>query len=279
MTVPTRTLNNGVEIPQLGYGTWQVPAESAADRVAEALEAGYRHIDTAQMYGNEDGVGRALAASGLARDEFFVTTKLNNNQHDPAAVGPSLDESLEKLGLDRVDLFLVHWPLPTIEIDFVDTWRAMEEVYAAGRARAIGVSNFQPSHLRRLVAETTVVPAANQVEVHPYFTQDEVRGVNAELGIVTEAWSPLAQGQVFEDRALAAIAQGIGRSISQVVLRWALQRGDVVFPKASSVERVRENFDVLDFELSDADMASISALDEGRRIGPDPDTFAWVPRG
>lgn len=277
MTVPTLTLNNGVQIPQFGYGTWQVPPETAQDRVAEALDIGYRHIDTAQMYGNEAGVGAAVAASGLARDEVFVTTKLNNNRHDPAVVAQSLDESLEKLQLDQVDLFLIHWPLPTIDIDFVDTWRAMEEVYAAGKARAIGVSNFQPSHLRRLVQETTVVPAVNQVEIHPYFAQDELRAVNAERGIATEAWSPLAQGQVFEDPALQAIATATGRSVSQVVLRWHLQRGDIVFPKASSVERLQQNFDVFDFELSDADMSAISALDEGRRIGPDPDTMDWVP--
>ncbi|MFS0884894.1 aldo/keto reductase [Aeromicrobium sp. 179-A 4D2 NHS] len=279
MTVPTLTLNNGVQIPQFGYGTWQVPPETAQDRVAEALEIGYRHIDTAQMYGNEAGVGAAIAASGLARDEVFVTTKLNNNRHDPAVVAKALDESLEKLQLDQVDLFLIHWPLPTIDIDFVDTWKAMEEAYSAGKARAIGVSNFQSSHLRRVVQEATVVPAVNQIEVHPYFTQDDLRAVNAEHGVATEAWSPLAQGQVFEDPALQAIATSTGRSVSQVVLRWHLQRGDIVFPKASSVERLKQNFDVFDFELSDADMGAISALDAGRRIGPDPDEMAWVPQG
>ncbi|MBC9225545.1 aldo/keto reductase [Aeromicrobium sp. 636] len=279
MTVPTLTLNNGVQIPQFGYGTWQVPPETAQDRVAEALDIGYRHIDTAQMYGNEEGVGAAIAASGLARDEVFVTTKLNNNRHDPERVGPALDESLDKLGLERVDLFLIHWPLPMIDIDFVDTWRAMEEAYAAGKARAIGVSNFQPSHLRRVVQEATVVPAVNQIEIHPYFTQDELRAVNSELGIATEAWSPLAQGQVFDDAALEAIARSTGRSVSQVVLRWHLQRGDIVFPKASSVERLKQNFDLFDFELSDADMGAISALDAGRRIGADPDEMSWVPEG
>lgn len=278
MTVPTLTLNNGVQIPQFGYGTWQVPPETARDRVAEALEIGYRHIDTAQMYRNEAGVGAAIAASGLARDEVFVTTKLNNNRHDPAVVASSLAESLDRLQLERVDLFLMHWPLPTIDIDFVDTWRAMEEVYAAGQARAIGVSNFQPSHLRRVVQEATVVPAVNQVEIHPYFTQDELRALNTELGIATEAWSPLAQGQVFDDPALQAIASSTGRSVSQVVLRWHLQRGDIVFPKASSVERLKQNFDVFDFELSEADLSAVSALDAGRRIGPDPDVMAWIPR-
>jgi 2,5-diketo-D-gluconate reductase A len=267
MTVPTLTLNNGVQIPQFGYGTWQVPPESVQDRVTEALDVGYRHIDTAQMYGNEEGVGAAIASAGLPRDEVFVTTKLNNNRHDPAVVAGAVDESLEKLGLDRVDLLLIHWPLPMIDIDFVDTWRALEEVYAAGKARAIGVSNFQASHLRRVVQEATVVPAVNQIEVHPYFTQDELRAVNTDLGVATQAWSPLAQGQVFDDAALGAIAHSTGRSVSQVVLRWHLQRGDVVFPKASSVE------------LSAADMGAISALDAGRRIGPDPDEMSWVPKG
>lgn len=279
MTIPTLTLNNGVVIPQFGYGTWQVPPETVADRVTEALELGYRHIDTAQMYGNEEGVGDAIAKSGLDRDELFVTTKLNNNRHDPEIVGPSLDESLEKLGLDQVDLFLIHWPLPTIDIDFVDTWRAMEDLYATGKARAIGVSNFQPAHLRRLVAEGTVVPAVNQVEIHPYFTQDEVRSVNDQHGVATEAWSPLAHGQVFDDPALAAIATSMGKSVAQIVLRWAIQRGDIVFPKASSRDRLAQNLDIFDFELSDADVASISALDADGRIGPDPDTMDWIPEG
>ncbi len=279
MTVPTLTLNNGVQIPQFGYGTWQVPPETTQDRVAEALDLGYRHIDTAQMYGNEAGVGAAIEASGLARDEVFVTTKLNNNRHDPAVVATALDESLDRLGIDQVDLFLIHWPLPTIDIDYVDTWRALEEVHAAGKARAIGVSNFQPAHLRRVVDEATVVPAVNQIEIHPYFVQDELRALNAELGIATEAWSPLAQGQVFDDPALAEIARAAGRSVSQVVLRWALQRGDIVFPKASSVERLKQNFDVFDFTLSDEDLAAITALDADRRIGPDPDVMDWVPKG
>ncbi len=279
MTVPTITLNNGVQIPQFGYGTWQVPPETAQDRVTEALDLGYRHIDTAQMYGNEAGVGAAIADSGLARDEVFVTTKLNNNRHDPDVVAGALDESLEKLRLDRVDLFLIHWPLPTIDIDFVDTWKAMEEVYAAGKARAIGVSNFQPHHLRRVVQEGTVVPAVNQVEIHPYFGQDELRAVNAEHGVATEAWSPLAQGQVFDDPALQAIATSTGRSVSQVVLRWHLQRGDIVFPKSTRVERMRENFALFDFELDDTQMQALSRLDRGEagRTGPNPDTMDWIP--
>ena len=277
MTVPQITLDDGVQIPQLGFGTWQIPPAEARDRVAEALEVGYRHIDTAQMYGNEAGVGEAIAASGLARDEVFVTTKLNNNRHAPEQVGPALDASLERLGLEQVDLFLIHWPLPMIEIDYVDTWRAMTEVLADGRARAIGVSNFQPTHLRRIIDATGVVPAVNQIEVHPYFSQDDLREFGASLSIATEAWSPLAQGQVFDDERLAVIAERVGRSVSQVVLRWAIQRGDIVFPKASSVPRIAENFALFDFELSDEDMAAISALDEGRRIGAHPDEMDWVP--
>lgn len=277
MTVPQITLDDGVQIPQLGFGTWQIPPAEARDRVAEALEVGYRHIDTAQMYGNEAGVGEAIAASGLARDEVFVTTKLNNNRHAPEQVGPALDASLERLGLEQVDLFLIHWPLPMIEIDYVDTWRAMTEVLADGRARAIGVSNFQPTHLRRIIDATDVVPAVNQIEVHPYFAQDDLREFGASLSIATEAWSPLAQGQVFDDERLAVIAERVGRSVSQVVLRWAIQRGDIVFPKASSVPRIAENFALFDFELSDEDMAAISALDEGRRIGAHPDEMDWVP--
>lgn len=277
MTVPQITLDDGVQIPQLGFGTWQIPPAEARDRVAEALEVGYRHIDTAQMYGNEAGVGEAIAASGLARDEVFVTTKLNNNRHAPEQVGPALDASLERLGLEQVDMFLIHWPLPMIEIDYVDTWRAMTEVLADGRARAIGVSNFQPTHLRRIIDATGVVPAVNQIEVHPYFAQDDLREFGASLSIATEAWSPLAQGQVFDDERLAVIAERVGRSVSQVVLRWAIQRGDIVFPKASSVPRIAENFALFDFELSDEDMAAISALDEGRRIGAHPDEMDWVP--
>ncbi|MBM9464482.1 aldo/keto reductase [Aeromicrobium sp. YIM 150415] len=276
-SVPTITLNNGVEIPQLGFGTYQVPPEDTKDRVLDAFEAGYRHIDTAQMYGNEQGVGEALAASGLARDDVFVTTKLNNDNHEPDRVHASLEESLKKLGLERLDLFLIHWPLPAIDIDFVDTWKAMEEAYRAGKTRAIGVSNFQAHHLRRLIGETTIIPAVNQIEVHPFLTQDDLRAVNAEHEVATEAWSPLAQGQVFENEAINAIAESIGRAPAQVVLRWAIQRGDIVFPKASSPERVAQNFDLFGFELSDADMASISALNEDRRVGPDPDTFNYVP--
>lgn len=270
------TLNNGVTIPQLGFGTWQVPPESARDRVLEALEVGYRHIDTAQMYGNEAGVGQAVADSGIARDEVFLTTKLNNTNHTPEKVASSIDESLEKLQVDAVDLFLIHWPLPTTEFDYVETWKAMEQVLADGKARAVGLSNFQPAHVERVLAQGSVVPAANQIEIHPYFVQDELRRVNADAGIATEAWSPLAQGEVLTDEMLTSLAEKTGRTVAQIVIRWHLQRGDIVFPKASNRDRIAQNFDVFDFELSEDDMVSITELDQGRRIGPDPDTFAHL---
>lgn len=275
-SVPVITLDNGVQIPQFGFGTWQIPPEDAKARVLDALDAGYRHIDTAQMYGNEEGVGQALASAGLGAEDVFVTSKLDNPYHAPSDVGPALDESLKRLGLERLDLFLIHWPLPDTDIDYVDTWKALEEVYQAGKARAIGVSNFQAHHLTRLLDETDVVPAVNQIEVHPFFIQEELRSVDAEHGIRTEAWSPLAQGQVFGNPVIERIAASLNRAPSQVVLRWAIQRGDIVFPKASSAARVRENFDVFDFELSDDQLAEISELNENRRIGPDPDTFNRV---
>lgn len=275
-TVPDITLNNGVTIPQLGFGVFQVPPESTRDAVLTAFEAGYRHIDTAQMYGNEKGVGDAVAASGLPRDEVFVTTKLNNNNHAPERALASIDRSLEELGLEHVDLFLVHWPLATVS-DVVETWRAMEEIYRSGKARSIGVSNFQPHHLRRVLDATSVAPAVNQVEVHPYLRQDEVRAFDSDHGIATEAWSPIAQGLVLDDPVIERVAAGVGRTPAQVVLRWHVQRGDIVFPKSVTPERVRENFALFDFELSEVDMASIDALDRGQRTGPDPDTFAYLP--
>ncbi|MFT4201261.1 aldo/keto reductase [Gordonia sp. (in: high G+C Gram-positive bacteria)] len=272
------TLNDGTSIPQFGFGTWQIPDEQAHPRVVEALEAGYRHIDTAQMYGNESGVGRGIAESGIARDELYVTTKLNNNNHAPDRVIASIDDSLDRLGLDFVDLFLIHWPLPGIDIDYLDTWNAMIEVRGSGKAKSIGVSNFNADHLERITSRPgSVVPAVNQIEVHPYFAQNELRTANAKLGIATEAWSPLAQGQVFDDPKLVDIAGRVGRPVSQVVLAWHLQRGDIVFPKASSPARIKENFDAQDVRLDAADIAAIDALDENRRIGPDPATFDWVP--
>jgi 2,5-diketo-D-gluconate reductase A len=276
-TVPTIALNNGVQIPQLGFGVFQIAPEETKDATLTALEVGYRHIDTAQMYGNEKGVGEAVRASGLDRDEVFVTSKLNNGFHAHDDALTAFDGTLEALGLDRVDLFLIHWPLPGIEVDFVETWKALEEIYRSGRARAIGVSNFQPNHLRRLVQECEIVPAVNQIEVHPYLVQDEVRAACAELGVAVEAWSPIAQGLVLDDPALTGVATAHGKTPAQVVLRWHLQRGDIVFPKSVTRKRVEENFDLFDFELSDGDMGIITSLDRGQRTGPDPDTFNYIP--
>ena len=278
--VPLITLNDGVQIPQLGFGVFQVPPAETEEAVTRALEVGYRHIDTAEMYQNEAGVGRAVAASGLARDEVFVTSKLNNGFHRPDDARRAFDGTLAALGMDHVDLFLVHWPLPTLyDGDFVSTWRTLEEFAADGRTRSIGVSNFQPAHLDRLAAETGTVPSVNQVEAHPYFTNDEVRAYGAEHGIVTEAWSPIAQGAVLDDETIVKIAERLGRTPAQVTLRWHLQRGDVVFPKSTSPERMAENFALFDFELDDADVRAITALDKGEsgRTGPNPDRFDYVP--
>jgi len=276
MSVPTITLNNGVEIPQLGFGVYQVPPADTKDAVLTALEVGYRHVDTAQMYGNEAGVGEALKASGLAREDVFVTSKLNNSNHAREDALRSFDETLDKLGGTYVDLFLVHWPLPGTAVDYVDTWRAMEEIAASGSVRAVGVSNFQPDHLDRVLEVAQVVPAVNQVEVHPYLTNEAVRAYDREKGIVTEAWSPIAQGQVLDDPAITRVAEQVGRTPAQVVLRWHVQRGDVVFPKSVTRARVEENFAIFDFELDDDAMAAITALDKGHRTGPDPDTFTWI---
>ena len=273
---PHRVLNNGVTIPQLGFGTYKVEPADAVRVVSEALEIGYRHVDTAQMYGNEREVGQAVRESGLPREDVFVTTKLNNNQltYDDALA--SFDRSLDDLGLDFVDLFLIHWPLPTVS-DFVPRWKALEEIYRSGRARAIGVSNFQENHLVRLMAETEIVPAVNQVEIHPYLVQDELRAFDEKHGIVTQAWSPLGRGAVLGDPTIAGIAERLGASPAQVIIRWHVQRGDVVFPKASSRARIEENFRALELHLPDEDMAAITALDRGERTGSHPDTMAWIP--
>jgi 2,5-diketo-D-gluconate reductase A len=259
-TVPTIALNNGVSIPQLGFGVYQVPPEDTKKATLTALEVGYRHIDTAEMYRNEKGVGEALRESGLDRSEVFVTSKLNNGFHAHDDAMAAFDESLEVLGFDYLDLFLIHWPLPGIDIDFVETWQALEEIYRSGRAKAIGVSNFQPNHLRRLVQETEIVPAVNQIEVHPYLTNDEVRAVDAELGIATEAWSPIAQGLVLDDPVVTGIAKAHERTPAQVVLRWHIQRGDVAIPKTVSPVRMRENLGVLDWELGPDEFARVTAL-------------------
>ncbi len=271
------TLNNGTAIPQLGFGVFQVPPEDTKDATLTAFEVGYRHIDTAQMYGNEAGVGEALAASGLDRDDVFITSKLNNGFHAHDDAISAFEGTLSALGVEHIDLFLIHWPLPGIEVDFVETWKALEEVYRDGRAKAIGVSNFQANHLRRLVDETDIVPAVNQIEVHPYLAQDELREVCRELGIAVEAWSPIAQGLVLDDPTIAGIAAEVERTPAQVVLRWHVQRGDIVFPKSVTKERVEENFALFDFELDDSQMSFIGALDRGERTGPNPDEFNYIP--
>ncbi|TWG94074.1 2,5-diketo-D-gluconate reductase A [Nocardioides sp. J9] len=281
MSTPRIELNDQTSIPQLGLGVWQVPADET-DRVGP-VNAGSapRHVDTAQMYGNEEGVGAAIAASGLARDELYVTTKVNNNRHRPADAKDSARVSLEKLGLDRVDLLLIHWPLPTqYDGDFVSTWEALLELREEGLATSVGVSNFQPAHLDRVVEATGVVPAVNQVEVHPYFANEAVRAATTRHGAVVEAWSPLGQGGgELEDPAVLAVAERHGKTPAQVLLRWALDRGDVVFPKSMSKARLAENFDVLDFALGADEVAAIAALDKGEagRQGPNPDTFDWIP--
>ncbi|MGN6781864.1 MAG: aldo/keto reductase [Marmoricola sp.] len=280
MSVPTLTLNDGHTIPQLGFGVFQVPPAETADVVRRALEVGYRHLDTAQMYGNEEGVGRGIREAGLPREEVFVTSKLNNGFHRPDDARREFAATLERLGSDYVDLFLIHWPLPTrYDGDFVSTWRTLVEFQQEGRARSIGVSNFQPAHLERIIEETGVTPAVNQVEVHPYFHNSVVRDADAAAGILTEAWAPIAQGAVLDDPTILAVAESVGRTPAQVTLRWHLQRGDIVFPKTTHTERMRENVALFDFELSAADMAAIDGLDRGTagRQGPDPDTFDWIP--
>ncbi|GAB3017443.1 oxidoreductase [Nocardioides flavus (ex Wang et al. 2016)] len=280
MTVPTLALHDGTSIPQLGFGVFQVPPPEAAATVTAALEAGYRHIDTAQMYGNEAGVGEAIRASGLDRDDLYVTTKLNNGFHRPDDARREIDASLQRLGLDQVDLFLIHWPLPTrYDGDFVQTWRALIEAQEAGKTRSIGVSNFQPAHLDRIVEETGVVPVVNQVEVHPFFTNEEVRAANRRHGVLTEAWSPIAKGKVVDDPTIGEIASRVGRTPAQVTLRWHVQRGDIVFPKSMNPERMRQNLEIFDFELDAAQVSALAGLDQGEagRTGPNPDTFDWIP--
>ena len=273
--VPDVRLNNGRTIPQFGFGVFKVPAGQTIEAVSAALEAGYRHIDTAEMYGNEREVGEAIARSGLDRSEVFVTTKLNNGFHRPEDARKAFDQSLDELGFEYVDLFLIHWPLPTrYDGDFVSTWRTLEEFYADGRARSIGVSNFNPHHLRPLLDECEIVPTINQIEVHPYLTQDEVRAFCAEHQIAVEAWAPIARGAIVTEPVVGSIAARIGRTPAQVVLRWHIQRGDIVFPKSVTPARIRENIDIFDFELSEAEMAAISGLNRNQRTGPDPDTFA-----
>ncbi|WP_199716708.1 aldo/keto reductase [Micromonospora musae] len=279
-TIPAISLNDGNTIPQLGFGVFQVKPRETAAAVAKALEVGYRHIDTAEMYGNEAEVGQAIHASGLDRRDVFVTSKLSNAAHRPDDARRAFDATLAALGMEYVDLFLIHWPLPTLyDGDFVSTWKTLEEFQRDGRARSIGVSNFQVPHLERLATEAQVVPAVNQIEVHPYFTNDEVREYGSKHNILTEGWSPIAQGKVLDDPTIADLAELVGRTPAQVVLRWHVQRGDIIFPKSTTPARIEENFRIFDFELDDAAMERITALDRGAagRQGSHPDTFDWVP--
>ncbi|MFD6349484.1 aldo/keto reductase [Streptomyces roseolus] len=272
LSVPTVTLDNGVDIPQLGFGVFQVPDAETTAAVASALEAGYRSIDTAAIYGNEAGVGKALAESGIAREDLFITTKLWNADQGYDATLRAFDASLAKLGLDHVDMYLIHWPTPARDL-YKETWKAIEQLVADGRVRTAGVSNFQPDHLKRLIDGAGLVPAVNQIELHPGLQQSELRAVHADLGIATEAWSPLAQGAVLKDEPITAIAGRHGKSPAQVVLRWHLQLGNIVIPKSVTPERIRQNLDVFDFTLTDDDMAAIAGLDRDLRTGPHPDQF------
>jgi 2,5-diketo-D-gluconate reductase A len=265
-------LRGGAAIPQLGFGVFQVPPSETAEAVAQALSVGYRHIDTAAAYRNEAGVGQAIRASGLDRSEVFVTTRCWNDEQGFEESKRALHASLERLQLDHVDLYLIHWPVPSHD-RYVDTWKAFIDLQSDGLTRSIGVSNFQPAHLQRVVAETGETPAINQIELHPYLQQPILRRKHQEMMIVTEAWSPLAQGEALADPAILKIADAHAKTPAQVVIRWHLQLGNVVIPKSVTPRRIQENFDVFDFALSDAEMKAIGALDEDRRTGPDPDTF------
>jgi 2,5-diketo-D-gluconate reductase A len=271
-TVPSITLDNGVEIPQLGLGVWQVEEAIVADVVTRAFETGYRHIDTAAAYQNEAGVGRAIAASGLPRDELFITTKLQNSDQGYDSTLAAFDKSIDQLGLEYVDLYLIHWQCLKRD-KYVDTWKAFEQLYADKRVRAIGVSNFHEPALRRIFEETTIRPAVNQIELHPALPQDELRAFNAENDIVTEAWSPLASGELIDNPALTTIGAKYGKSAAQVMIRWHLQLGNVVIPKSKTASRIKENFEVFDFRLDNDDMATIADLETGVRTGGDPDVF------
>jgi 2,5-diketo-D-gluconate reductase A len=287
--VPDIALNDGTTIPQLGFGTLQIPESrqpseaeiaEAAGLFGEAFAIGYRHFDTAQSYGNEKAVGLAVANSGLGRADIFLTSKLSNANHRPDDVWRSFDETMVKLDAEYVDLFLIHWPLPTrYDGDFVSTWRAMTGLVGDGRLRSVGVSNFQPAHLDRILAETGVTPAVNQIEVHPYFANTAARDACTAHGIAIEAWSPLGRGELLKDDAITAVARECGRTAAQVVLRWHVQHGHIVFPKSSHPQRMADNFDIFSFELTAEQMSTIDGLDRGEagRVGPHPDTFDWIP--
>jgi 2,5-diketo-D-gluconate reductase A len=273
-TIPTLTMNDGHTIPQLGFGVFQIPQDETREAVSTALEAGYRLIDTAQGYQNEEGVGAALAASDVPRDELFITTKLTNSEQGYDKTMAAFDASMTKLGIDVLDLFLIHWPLPMFDT-YVDTWRAFEKLQADGRITSIGVSNFEVEHFERLAQETSVVPAVNQIELHPQFPQAELRAYHQAHGILTESWGPIGQGKgLLEHPAIQAVAEAHSKTPAQVVLRWHLQLGLVVIPKSVTPSRIAENIDVTDFELTDEDMARIAEVDTGKRLGPDPRTFA-----
>ena len=276
MNVPHIALNDGNSIPQLGFGVFKVDPAETERIVSEALEVGYRHIDTAAVYGNEEGVGRAIAASGIPRDELFITTKLWNSEQGAATTRPAMEESLRKLGLDHVDLYLIHWPRPDLD-RYVETWQVFEQLRAEGLTRSIGVSNFHQPHLQRILDETDTVPVVNQIELHPAFAQRELRAFGESHGIRTEAWGPLGQGKydLFGEPAVVAAAEAHGVSSAQVVIRWHLQEGIIVFPKSSTKERMAQNFDVFGFELTDAEMDAINAIDRGQRVGADPDTATF----
>jgi 2,5-diketo-D-gluconate reductase A len=279
-TIPNIDLNDGNSIPQLGFGVFQIPPPETAEAVERALAIGYRHIDTAEMYQNERGVRDGIASASIDRSDVYITSKLNNGYHEPGDARRAFEGTLEELGTDYVDLFLIHWPLPTLyDGDFVATWKTLEEFKADGRARSIGVSNFQVDHLQRLVDECDVVPAVNQIELHPYFQNREVAEFGEQNGIATEAWSPIAQGDVMGDPPLEEIAGAVGRSVAQVALRWHIQKGYIVFPKSTTPERIEENFHLFDFELDDDQMRRIDELDRGERgrRGPHPDQFAYIP--
>jgi 2,5-diketo-D-gluconate reductase A len=270
--IPAVALRGGVDIPQLGFGVFQVPPQDTVEVVVRAFQAGYRHIDTASAYENEAQVGQAIRASGLPREDVFVTTKCFNDDHGHEQARHAFKRSLERLELDHVDVYLIHWPVPSRD-RYVETWQALIELRDEGLIRAIGVSNFQPAHLARIIEETGETPAVNQIELHPHLQQVGLRREHADRGIVTEAWSPLAQGEVLAEPVITALAEQHGRTPAQVVLRWHLQLGNVVFPKSVTPARIEENLDIFGFHLSEAEMDQIAELDQGRRIGPDPDTF------
>ncbi|WP_409431686.1 aldo/keto reductase [Mycobacterium sp. SMC-16] len=272
---PTLTLNDGTSIPVVGLGVWQTPAEDTERAVSAALHAGYRHIDTAAAYGNEDGVGRAIAASGVPREDVFAVTKLWNSEQGYEKTLAAFDASMARLGLDYLDLYLIHWPTPAQNL-FIDTFKAFAHLRDQGRIRSIGVSNFEPEHLKLLIDATGIVPAVNQIELHPRLPQAELRETHARYGIATEAWSPLGQGSLLEDPTVTTIAERHGKTPAQVLIRWHIQLGNIVIPKSVNPDRIASNFNVFDFELSEADIASIATLDNGTRLGPDPRTFNFT---